>query len=895
MDNGVNTEVIGYDGEVIKEEEEHDVEQIETHLQLMEDGTYMEAEVIPADGRRIVIEEGGEIQDDEPQLIESATLIIDGIHSDRNTHWMDNRLANLADRLCRVCANENQDLVPVFGEQGMELQLNEKIQWHLPIEVKEDDKLPVKMCSTCVSLLNSWDDLIHCCLAADIKLHKMFKDGSMQDHEDPKQNGRIEWNASKRYAALRNSHMLRTMQLLPKDNNENPQEPGRDQQIIPVGLPQLSDDVIIQRMDDSMMRVGDVEMKEVGTVKIETLGDELEDGSKVVDVRIETLGHPQGNSSVKKNFQVTVPAEATQTDSLLQSTIVGAIQDIMQKGEETGQEEVNDGEAEEEEDDDDDEDEDEDVDEDTLAMRERRKNQRLKEFKCNICGYEAPRKSALLLHQRRKHPPQYACNYCDKIFNSILTMKIHERTHTRLQAKSQEQTFFVCEYCGKPFRSKKTLKEHHISAHSDEKPYQCDKCDKNYGSLSSLDIHKSTHSSETPCLCDLCGKTFKHVSNLRSHKRSHLDDMVKNRQVCAKCGKGFRSRFHLSEHMNVHNGVRPYSCDICGKHFHKKIQLRQHGSAHSGTQPYKCHICGVKFNRRGNMTQHVKRHEQERKYTCRVCNESFPTLGAVLTHRKKHTELEVERSIQQQNGGDDPDQVAFKCEVCGKLLAKKETLNIHMRSHTGEKLFECTVCGKKLSNKGTLTYHMRSFHTGERPHTCQFCGDGFLSKEARLVHERIHTGEKPYECQVCGMAFRCSSNLAQHSRVHSDARPHPCPHCDKRFQRKGALVVHIRTHTGERPYACDICGRAFTQKNDMLKHRRTHTHEKPFRCEQCGQVFSQKRDLTKHSLVHTVEQEPEQEQTTQTVVITTSDHLLTYPDINVPVLENAQTLILHRF
>jgi hypothetical protein len=41
-----------------------------------------------------------------------------------------------ADLLCRVCARTSEDLVPVFGEKGLELQLLDKIHTHLPIMVK---------------------------------------------------------------------------------------------------------------------------------------------------------------------------------------------------------------------------------------------------------------------------------------------------------------------------------------------------------------------------------------------------------------------------------------------------------------------------------------------------------------------------------------------------------------------------------------------------------------------------------------------------------------------------------------------------------------------------------------------------------------------------------------
>jgi hypothetical protein len=40
-----------------------------------------------------------------------------------------------ADHLCRVCACKSGDLVPVFGEKGVRIQLLDKIHTHLPIMV----------------------------------------------------------------------------------------------------------------------------------------------------------------------------------------------------------------------------------------------------------------------------------------------------------------------------------------------------------------------------------------------------------------------------------------------------------------------------------------------------------------------------------------------------------------------------------------------------------------------------------------------------------------------------------------------------------------------------------------------------------------------------------------
>ncbi|XP_059486087.1 sal-like protein 3 isoform X3 [Neocloeon triangulifer] len=56
-----------------------------------------------------------------------------------------------------------------------------------------------------------------------------------------------------------------------------------------------------------------------------------------------------------------------------------------------------------------------------------------------------------------------------------------------------------------------------------------------------------------------------------------------------------------------------------------------------------------------------------------------------------------------------------RCRYCGKVFGSDSALQIHIRSHTGERPFKCNVCGSRFTTKGNLKVHFQR-HTSKFPH-----------------------------------------------------------------------------------------------------------------------------------------------------------------------------------
>ena len=109
----------------------------------------------------------------------------------------------------------------------------------------------------------------------------------------------------------------------------------------------------------------------------------------------------------------------------------------------------------------------------------------------------------------------------------------------------------------------------------------------------------------------------------------------------------------------------------------------------------------------------------------------------------------------------------------------------------------------------------------------------------RRKNKYIHTGEKPYSCEQCGQELSQNCNLESHQRSHTGEKPYSCEQCGRAYSTKGSLKTHQRNHTGEKPYLCEHCGMIFSQLSHLQSHQRVHNRDKHYRCEYKQKIDSE--------------------------------------------------------
>lgn len=141
-----------------------------------------------------------------------------------------------------------------------------------------------------------------------------------------------------------------------------------------------------------------------------------------------------------------------------------------------------------------------------------------------------------------------------------------------IKNNSSKKKRFKCHLCPKTyiFSSRFNL---HMRAHCGEKPFRCEICQKGFTSIQQFRKHRVTHINEFPFYCRICFSGFFQKCEKETHEKS-----CKMRRyechMCKKCVTMYIT--NLKRHMQIHNGKKPFQCEVCKMVFSSRIYLKKH-------------------------------------------------------------------------------------------------------------------------------------------------------------------------------------------------------------------------------------------------------------------------------------------------------------------------------
>ena len=378
----------------------------------------------------------------------------------------------------------------------------------------------------------------------------------------------------------------------------------------------------------------------------------------------------------------------------------------------------------------------------------------------------------------------------------------------------------------------RTMKKHQgTCTRSEAQVFKCTYCPKSFGYTYHLTRHLRIHTGEKPFLCDFCPKQFSRREHLKTHLRVHTGEKP---FLCQFCPKQFNQSVNLKRHLRVHTGEKPFLCEFCPKQFNQSINLKRHQRVHTGEKPYKCKLCHKHFAYRYNYSRHFKKSHAKAQ-----SSESCKTLEVLNTTATTETgtdedEIVLPRTwIEASEVNETPTLSATdrKCEYCSKVCKSASGLVRHQKSHVHKRELSDEVPDQeKLSELETTT------KSSSTKYQCEHCSKVCKSAAGLVNHQNSHIAHK---CQFCDKVFRDTDTLQHHT---SEIHPEQLQTFSSIFPTD---LAHMESsHTSPPKYMCQWCGRSFT-KYYLPEHYRIH-QQIPHECEFCGKIFTAPSYLKRH-------------------------------------------------
>ncbi|CAI2386186.1 unnamed protein product [Moneuplotes crassus] len=160
------------------------------------------------------------------------------------------------------------------------------------------------------------------------------------------------------------------------------------------------------------------------------------------------------------------------------------------------------------------------------------------------------------------------------------------------------------------------------------------------------------------CLCGLNGSV--NMNGLNSYCTTSSKHEKSSEQRKTRCTpktesesttlKGYRFRFRHETINGRKRKIIQCQYDGCSKEFTKTWSFLYHARMHEGEKPFECNICERKFSQKSNLTKHMKHHmlttiSQRKLFKCRLCPKGYTERYNLRKHLKAVHRITTNRDL----------------------------------------------------------------------------------------------------------------------------------------------------------------------------------------------------------------------------------------------------------
>ncbi|XP_039447355.1 oocyte zinc finger protein XlCOF6-like [Culex pipiens pallens] len=521
---------------------------------------------------------------------------------------------------------------------------------------------------------------------------------------------------------------------------------------------------------------------------------------------------------------------------------------------------------------------------------------------CHLCPAKF-KKTAEFRYHMLKHNGEtpYGCRSegCTKGFHSPKARLAHEKKCGREQQSGPGEV--VCDVCGAVFKSANALTQHALSHR--EPSHECHICSEKFVRKGKLGSHyRKKHKVEPPWKkeagdgesseeedeCGDCGRVFDSATNLRMHRK--FCKATAGVLTCEQCGRVFTDKARFGYHMNQHNDVRPFECQIegCTKSFFSPdTRKKHHRVCGKSDKPIECTVCGAKLKTSDSLRTHMQTHSTGPRPTCHICGQEFTMKGNLREHLNRHANgtlkgtrvkatLKCKSRYQKREESSDEDEP--------KKRKSKRKATAESTPEQPDSVFEVDEVKQEIVEEEIIVTEHQVPPESDLPlnqrtkrpkraravptssaHKCTECEATFTKAHSLKNHMQVHS-KRRYECTVCGKKLLKQTSLDVHMQSHerknadksSDSLEiHSCDDCCKSFVDLRALEAYrVDCEKIGAPLAtsgsyCHLCPAAFQDADQLRLHLGEHDDEledNRLKCrrEGCEERFSNCGDLWEH-------------------------------------------------